>query len=65
MDALLHHVNHHVNDMDDNLVQVVLRPEQIHILAVQRGHASVIADKALLRKIRACPTCDMEVIEAL
>ncbi len=64
-DALSCCVNHCVYDADDNLAQVVLRPEQILIMAVQRGHASVIADKVLLRKIRACPTHNMEVIEAL
>ncbi len=64
-DAFSCHVNHYVSDADDILAQVVLQLEQIQILAVQRGHTSFIADKVLLHKIWACPTCDMEVVEAL
>ncbi len=64
-DALSCCVDHCVDDADDNIAQVVLRLEQIRIVAAQRGYAFVIADKAVLHKIRVCPMRDMEVIEAL
>ncbi len=57
-DALSCCVDHCADDVEDNLAQVVLQPEHIRILAVRRGHASVVVDKALLHKIWACPMHD-------
>lgn len=43
----------------------MLKPEHFRISASQRGHAAVVADKGLLRRIRECSEKDKEVADAL
>ena len=43
----------------------MLRPEQFRLLAARRGHNAVVADKALLKRIRTCSEREQEVAEAL
>ena len=43
----------------------MLKPERFRILANQRGHLAVVADKALLKRIRECSDREPEVVEAL
>ena len=64
-DALSRRVDLQVNDEDDNLDQVVLKPSQFKVAANQRGHAAVIPDTAILRRIRTCSDKDQIVAEAL
>ena len=64
-DALSRRPDHRVDDADDNLAQVVLRHDQFRVLVARRGHAAVVADKAVLRQIRKCPSKDAEVVDAL
>ena len=42
-----------------------MKPERFRILANQRGHLAVVADKALLKRIRKCSDREPEVVEAL
>ena len=64
-DALSRRPDHQKDDADDNLDQIVLRPEQFRLLAARRGHNAVVADKALLKRIRTCSEREQEVAEAL
>ena len=64
-DALSRQKHHHVADADDNLGQVVLKPEQFKTAASRRGHMRVVPDQSLLRRIRNCETKDKGVAEAL
>ena len=64
-DGLSRRPDHQHGDEEDNLAQVMLRPEQFRILANRQGHLAVVADKALLKRIRECPDREPEVIEAL
>ena len=64
-DALSRRPDHRVDDADDNLAQVVLCHDQFRVLAACRGHAAVVADKAILRQIHECPSKDAEVVDAL
>lgn len=59
-DALSQNPDHHKSDEEDNLGQVMLKPEHFRISASQRGHAAVVADKGLLRRIRECSGKDKE-----
>ena len=64
-DALSRCPYHQHGDDEDNLAQVMLKPERFRILANQRGHLAVVADKALLKRIRECSDREPEVVEAL
>lgn len=37
-----------ISDGDDNLDQIMLKPEHFRILAATRGHAQMVADNELL-----------------
>lgn len=63
--ALSRRPDHQVGNEDNNLNQVMLRPEQFRLATARRGHAAVIPDTALLRRIRTCSNKDQEVAMAL
>ena len=64
-DAMSRQKQHQVSDAEDNVGQVVLKPEHFRLNAARRGHAQVVPDKALLKRIRECETKDAEVVKAL
>lgn len=57
--------DHAVGSADDNKSQIVLKPEVFRLAASRRGHAAVVQDDALIRRIRDCSDKDKEVVEAL
>lgn len=64
-DGLSRRADHFVSDSHDNQDVTVLTPEHFRAAASKRGHAAVVQDKALLRRIRECSDKDREVAEAL
>lgn len=51
-DALSRRADHFKEDADDNKDQIMLKPEVFRLQATQRGHANIIDDKPLLKRIR-------------
>jgi hypothetical protein len=43
----------------------MLKPEQFKVMATRRGHAQVVPDKELLRRIRECNEQDPEILISL
>lgn len=65
-DALSRRADHFKEDSDDNKDQILLKPGYFKIASSQRGHAQVVADKPLLKKIRASmEKLDQKVIDSL
>ena len=64
-DSLSRCPDHQHSDNDDNLARVVLKPELFRLAAARKGHASVVSDRAILRRIRKCSDKDKEVADAL
>ena len=64
-DALTRRSQHEVKDEEDNQNQVILTPDKFRAAASQRGHASVVPDRMLLKRIRDCSTKDAEVADAI
>ena len=64
-DAFSRRPDHFVSDSQDNQEQVVLQPEHFKVAAARRGHAAVVQDRSLVRRIRECSEKDREVAEAL
>lgn len=64
-DALSRQPHHQKSNEEDNLGQIVLKLERFRIALSQRGQASAVANKALIRRIRECLEKDREVAEAL
>ena len=50
-DALSRRTDHFTNDANDNQERVVLKPENIKIMAAKRGHATIIGEKPILGRI--------------
>lgn len=57
-DILSQNPDHHKTDEEDNLGQVMLKPEHVRISASQQGYNAVVADKGLLQRIRECSEKD-------
>ena len=64
-DTLTRQSQHEVKDNDDNHEQVVLPADRFRVLASQRGQASVVPDRDLLKRIRNCSEKDATVADAL
>ena len=64
-DTLTRQSQHEVKDNDDNHEQVVLPADCFRVLASQRGQASVVPDRDLLKRIRNCSEKDATVADAL
>lgn len=63
--TLLRREDHKRNDADDNTNRVMLSKEKSRVMAMGRGSVTVLGDKELLRRIKACEGKDEKVVEAL
>ncbi len=65
LDALSRRLDHFKSDVDDNLARIIIKPEQIKIMATKRGQAMILNKRPLVQRIKEIQTMEDKVRTAV